>query len=340
MNLPTHTKAVVLTEYNPNLMRAMLSLKIEEMPLPRVNENDVLIKIIASPVNPSDIAFLQGGYNIIKPLPAIPGFEAVGEVIDAGDTFKRLIGKRVNCFSQDENSGCWSEFLVTSGFNCIVADDDLSIQQAATLGINPLTAIGLMEIAFKNNSKTIIINAAGGVVPSFLRVLAEQNDIKTINIFRNEPTGFNPSNYSKHYKLISTDDDFDFKLKTLLTVNEPVTVFDAVGGGLSGILFNAMPSKSDLVVYGGLSNEPIGQVDVLQMIFHDKKIEGFNLNEYIRSNLNRGLANNLAYEANQLVKNGLYSTPIQGEFSLNDIVKGLRTYIKNMSSGKVLITAH
>lgn len=337
MNLPEITRCVVLPENNSNLMRAMLSLKITEMLLPKMSENDVMIKVIASPINPSDIAFLQGGYNVVKPLPAIPGFEAMGEVIGAGENFKELIGTRVNCFSQDEATGCWSEYLVTSGYNCIRVFDELDLHQAATLSINPLTALGLMEKAKDNGSKNIIINAAGGVVPSFLRVLAEQNDMKTINIFRKVPLNFNSNNYPNHFKLCSSDENFLEKLYEILAEEENITAFDAVGGELSGILFNALPKNSQLVVYGGLSNEAIGNVDVLQMIFHNKNIFGFNLNDYIRINTKKGLLETIAYDANELVMNKTYRTPIQGEFALQDVVKGLRTYIKSMSAGKVLL---
>ena len=62
-------KAVLLKAYNKNIIRAMLGLSIEERKVPKPDIDEVIIKVHASPVNPSDIAFIQGSYNIVKSLP-------------------------------------------------------------------------------------------------------------------------------------------------------------------------------------------------------------------------------------------------------------------------------
>jgi NADPH:quinone reductase-like Zn-dependent oxidoreductase len=56
-------KAIILPAYNSNIIRAMLSLRIEEKDIPKPGSNQVLIKIEAAPCNPSDIAFIRGMYN-------------------------------------------------------------------------------------------------------------------------------------------------------------------------------------------------------------------------------------------------------------------------------------
>jgi len=71
-------KAVILPTYNNNLIRALIGMKIEERSIPEPSEGQVQIKMEAAPCNPSDIAFLRGGYNVVKPLPCIPGFEGCG----------------------------------------------------------------------------------------------------------------------------------------------------------------------------------------------------------------------------------------------------------------------
>ena len=70
-------KSVVLPDYNANLIRALIGMKIKEKPIPVPSKDEVLIEMLAAPCNPSDIAFLMGGYNIKKPTPCIPGFEGV-----------------------------------------------------------------------------------------------------------------------------------------------------------------------------------------------------------------------------------------------------------------------
>lgn len=338
MNIPTTTMALVLPEYNANVLRAMLSLQWQEMPLPKLKDHDLLIEVEASPINPSDLAFMQGAYNIVKALPAIPGFEATGRVVATGKESTSWLGKRVSCFSQDEKSGCWAKHLVSSTQNCFQIPEDISLQESATLIINPLTAIGMFEMAQKVKAKTIVMNAAGGRVPALIRVLAAQHQINTLNIFRKKPLDSILAELRQEdLSLISSDENFEQDLKAKFPKEEPVIIFDAVGGLQSGLLFNLASDGSQLVLYGGLSNQALGNVDVLEMIFHRKSVVGFNLNDYIAEKNHQKEREELFKQVLDLVQNPKYSTKIQGEFTMKDASKGIKTYIKNMSAGKVLL---
>ena len=108
MKIPDSTKALVIETYNANLMRALRTMKIVEKPLILPKPGEVLVKMDASPVNPSDIAFLRGMYNINKALPTVPGFEGTGIIIKTGDeTSENLVGRRISFFTQDEGDGAW-----------------------------------------------------------------------------------------------------------------------------------------------------------------------------------------------------------------------------------------
>jgi len=147
----------------------MLGLKVIEADMPIATDNDVIIKVHAAPVNPSDIAFIQGVYNIVKPLPAAPGFEASGKVIDAGKNAKHLIGSNVSCFVQDNRSGTWSEYVVANKNDVILLKDEMDMNQAACFTVNPFTAYGLFEIAKIRESKAIIQSAKARLLFRMLR---------------------------------------------------------------------------------------------------------------------------------------------------------------------------
>jgi len=336
MKIPKSSKAVVLPAYNKNLLRAIISLKIEDVELPKLCADELLIKVLASPCNPSDIAFLQGSYNVVKDLPAIPGFEATGEVIDAGENAKLMIGNRVSCFSQDEKIGCWSEFMISKVQNCIVLKDGLDIFQAATVSINPLTAFGMFEMAMQNSSKTILLNAAGGQVAEFIRAFAKKNNVEVINIFRKKNTFQNIEPTENQINLYSDEENFEENLRLACDGKSNITAFDAVGGFSTGLIFNNLPPKSSIIVYGGLSNEVIGGIDVLDMIFRKKQIIGFNLNDYIEKLKTDGNFKIVVDKIQDMIINGEISTKINETFLLKDIIPGIRAYIKNMSAGKVI----
>ena len=76
------------------------SITLAEIPVPRPGPGEVLVKVFASPINPSDLMFIQGLYGFKKSLPAVPGFEGSGTVVEAGRplmTSKQARNRRANC---------------------------------------------------------------------------------------------------------------------------------------------------------------------------------------------------------------------------------------------------
>ncbi len=336
-HLPEKTKAVVLPAYNENVIRALLGLKYLEIPVPSTGHDEVLVKMEAATCNPSDIAFIRGGYNVKKRLPAIPGFEGAGIVIDAGKEARHLLGSKVSCVVQEDKSGAWAEFSVAKAKNCIVLNEGVSFEQGASLAINPLTSMGLFELAQKKECKAIILSAAGGQVAAFIRNLAIENKIPVINIVRKEEHVKKLGDSGIPYVYNSTDENFAEELKKISLDLGATIAFDAVGGELTALLLNAMPPNSEVVIYGGLSGSHINGLKNLELIFKGKKLYGFNLKDWTRSLTQSEFerATNLVQE--KIIK-GEIRTNIQAVFKLTEAVEGIRTYIKSMSQGKILFT--
>ena len=123
----------------PEFMQAILlqgkgkPLTVGQIPVPRPGRGQVLVRMAAAPINPSDLGFLKGGYGFQKPFPVVPGFEGSGIVVGAGPgVLPRLfVGRRVVCSAQQ--GGSWAEYLVASASQCFPLDRKLSLEQGATL---------------------------------------------------------------------------------------------------------------------------------------------------------------------------------------------------------------
>jgi NADPH:quinone reductase len=94
-------RAVQLRAYDDNLQ----SIAVAEVPVPCPGPGQVLIRVAASPINPSDLMFIRGLYGFKKSLPAIPGFEGSGTVVEvgSGSMARFLKGRRVACAAADPN---------------------------------------------------------------------------------------------------------------------------------------------------------------------------------------------------------------------------------------------
>ena len=329
-------KSVVLPAYNKNILRAILSLEIQEKELPKLNDDEVLIKTHAAPVNPSDVAFIQGGYNIVKQLPAVPGFEGSGVIVDAGKNANDLIKKKVSAFVQTNHDGSWAEYFVARKKDLIILQDDMDMDQAACFTVNPFTAYALMEIALIRESKAIVQNAAGAQVAALIRTMARENEMEVINIVRKAETAAFLKQQGVQHVLNQADDTFEEQLKSLSLQLQATTALDAVGGELAGQMFNAMADDSELVVYGGLSKKPLSGSGLMDVIFKNKIISGFNLMDWKRE-LDTSEFEQVSNELQDKIINGIYKTEIQETVGLDQIVQGLKTYLGNMSGGKILI---
>ncbi|MCK4406135.1 MAG: zinc-binding dehydrogenase [Bacteroidales bacterium] len=334
-NIPNKMKAVILPAYNSNIIRAMLSLRIEEKDIPKPGSNQVLIKIEAAPCNPSDIAFIRGLYNIKKTLPCILGFEGSGTVVDAGNEAQRLLGKRVSCFAKENSNGTWAEYFIAEANNCIIIKEKMDIDQAACFSINPFTAYGLLDIAKQMHTKGIIQNAASGQIGNFIQSMAKKENIKIINIVRKDEHIKLLKKRGEEYVLNSQTEDFEEQLTKLAYEINAVTAFDAVGGEITGQIINAMPPGSKTILYGGLSGQPVSDISTLEIIFKDKTLTGFNLNEWVRE-IGKKRFNEISLILQNMIISGEIRTEIQGKFKLEDVVKAIRQYITNMSEGKIL----
>ncbi len=262
-------KALIIEEYQSNLSAMLKGMKITEIETPKPAGKQVLVKIDGSPCNPSDIAFMRGMYNIHKTLPKAAGFEGTGIVIEAGDDreAQQLLGKRVCTFSHQDENGTWAEFFLTEPTHCIVLKNEMPVEQAACFYVNPFTAYGLFEITLKRGDKGIVQNAAAGVVGAFVGKLTEKEGIPLLNIVRRPAHVELLKSQGEKYVLNSRDKEFESQFREMAHALNATMAFDAVGGDHSGLLLNNMPSKSGLVLYGGVSGEEDPRFCVLGTTF-------------------------------------------------------------------------
>ena len=161
-NLPTTMRAIVIERYGSDPVEAVRGLRVQDRAVPTPKAGQVLVRIEAAPCNPSDLLFLQGKYGVLKNPPAVPGWEGAGTVVASGGGWLAwwLKGKRVACAVQGDHDGTWAEYCVANVKDCIPLRREVHFKQAASLIINPLTAIGLIDTAKRHGHRAAIATAA------------------------------------------------------------------------------------------------------------------------------------------------------------------------------------
>lgn len=315
------------------------SMTLVEKPVPVPSRGQVLVRIAAAPINPSDLLFIRGLYGVRKELPVVPGFEGSGTVVAGGGGFmaRMLLGRRVACTaaSPDIRDGTWAEYLVTSARLAIPLRRDVDLEQAAMMLVNPLSAWALIDIARGGRHRAIVQTAAASALGRMVLRLGHRFGLPVINVVRRaEQVALLQSlSVPLDHVLNSSDTDFDGRLKEVCRRLGATIAFDAVAGDLTARVFRAMPPGSRVLVYGALSHEPC-PIDPASLIFERKQVDGFWLSEWLRG---RGLLSQLRLtgQVQKLLETDLRSE-VQARFPLSAAVEALNRYETNMSGGKVL----
>jgi NADPH:quinone reductase len=283
-NLPQMMRAVVLAAYRENVMEAIDSLCIAERPVPELRHGQVLVRVEAAPCNPSDLLLLQGKYGSLKKLPSVPGWEGAGRVVAGGGGLiaRWLQGKRVACALRDDRDGTWAEYFVAEARDCIPLKRNVSFDEGASLIINPFTAAGLLATARKGNHRAAVQTAAASQLGRMLITMADEAQFPLINIVRRDEQVELLKSMGAQHIFNSSHEHFAVELKSLCKTLEATIAFDAVAGGMTGTLINAMPRGSAVYVYGALSEEPCALIDPVEIVFNEKSIQGFYLGNWLR----------------------------------------------------------
>jgi NADPH2:quinone reductase len=334
-SIPDQMTAVVLDSYT-----GVDALRIERRPVPQPGPNEVLVKVAATPINPSDLAFLEGLYGFKKPTPVVPGFEGSGFVVAVGSGImgRYLNGKRVACVSQARGDGVWAEYMVTPASLAFPLDASVSLQQGAMSVVNPLTAMAFLTFAKEGRHEVIVQTAAASALGQMVNRLCKSEGIQIINIVRREEQKELLKEQGAEIVLNSSATDFPKQLWDVCQQSQSRLAFDAVAGPLTIQLLKAMPVHSKVVVYGGLSYEPT-QIEAGQLIFEGKSIEGFWLTTWMSK---KSFLQSLAIwrRAQKLITTDLKSE-IRMQFPLNEVQNAIKAYQSQMTGGKILlIPAH
>ncbi|MBM4018642.1 MAG: zinc-binding dehydrogenase [Planctomycetes bacterium] len=311
-------------------------LRAVEKPVPRPGPGQVLVRIAAAPVNPSDLKFIVGAYGLRKPLPVVPGIEGSGTVVAAGPgLMARLqVGKRVACLAPESGDGTWAEYMVADARRCIPLRKELTLEQGAMMVVNPWTAWALVDVARRRGHRAAVHTAAAGALGRMLVRLGLRLGFPIIHIVRRAEQAEALRGLGARAVLVSSDGDFDARLAEACRTLGATVAFDAVAGEMTGRVLAAMPPGSTAIVYGSLSEGPV-TANASQFIYEDKRIEGFWLSRWAagrglvgRARLAMGLQKHLATD---------FATEVRARVPLEQAAEAIEDYRRHMTGGKVLI---
>jgi NADPH2:quinone reductase len=310
-----------------------------KIPVPHLQPGQVLIRMAAAPINPSDLGALLGkSYGDEHTYPFTPGVEGSGTVVEAGKGFmpRLLEGRRVACTAQTTAGGTWAEYMVTSAKSCIPLHKNISLEQGATMIVNPLTALAIFQIAKHGNHHAIVSTAAASSLGRMILCLGKRRQMPIIHVVRRQEQVEMVRNRGGEHILNSSEADFVEQLKKMADQLQATLFLDAVGDGMTQQLVEAAPFGSTILLYSNLSTHN-SIIDPSITLVKNLHLDGWFLPNWINEK-NLFQVIQLSQQVQSLMGSDL-QTFVQQRFPLSATMQGVDQYVLNMSAGKILLVA-
>ena len=244
-----------------------LEISLLDVPTPEPAADEVVVRVEATPINPSDLGLLIGAADMStakasgsKTSPVITakvpeaamramagrldqsmpvGNEGAGVVIRTGssDAAKALMGKTVAMIG----GAMYAQYRTLKVRECMVLPSGATPADGASVFVNPLTALGMTETMRREGHKALVHTAAASNLGQMLNRICLKDGIALVNIVRSKEQADILKKIGARYVVDSTAPGFLGDLTNALAETGATIAFDAIGGGkLAGDILNCM----------------------------------------------------------------------------------------------------
>lgn len=250
-----------------------------------LDPGDVLVRILAAPINPADLNTIEGTYGVKPSLPATPGIEGCG-VVEMSHSVDFEEGDKVIFLRR---ASTWASHTTAPSSSLFKLPPDIDVLQAAMLKVNPATAWRLLHgfVALKEG-EWIVQNVGNSAVGRCVIQLARDLGIRTISFVRRpelieELRGLGADH-------VFTDDEAGLAAaRDVLGGANAALAFNAVGGESALRLMKLLRESGVHITYGAMGRKPLTIPNGL-LIFRDIQVRGLWVSRWIE-NAPRGEVN-------------------------------------------------
>jgi NADPH:quinone reductase-like Zn-dependent oxidoreductase len=244
-----------------------LEISLASVPIPEPSADEVVVRVEASPINPSDLGLLVGAADMTtakasgtKDAPVITakvpeaamramagrldesmpvGNEGAGVVIKTGssEAAKALMGKTVAMIG----GAMYAQYRTIRASDCLVLPEGIKPTEGASCFVNPLTSLGMVETMRREGHKALVHTAAASNLGQMLNKICLKDGIGLVNIVRSAEQAEILHKIGAKHVVDSTAPTFMEDLTNALVETGATLAFDAIGGGkLAGQILGCM----------------------------------------------------------------------------------------------------
>ena len=308
-------------------------LQVETRPWPTPAADEAVVEMRAAPINPADLNQIEGKYPVRLGLPATPGFEGAGVVVELGVHAKGLTNGALVILPH--NVGTWQDALAVKAKELVVVPDGIEPLQAAMLKINPLTAWRLLhDYVDLQKGDWLIQNAANSAAGRDVIQIAHELGYKTVNVVR-RPELVDELNAEGGDVVLVDGDNLREEVKSA-TGGAPIRLgLNSVGGDSALRLANCLAPGSTLVSFGAMGLQPL-KIPTGLLIFKDLRFRGIWINKWY-DNATPSERMETFRPLFDMARRGLLKTRIEKAYPLSEVKTAVAHAAQGKRSGKIIL---
>lgn len=333
----TTGRAIVQTVFPGSNPAESMSLVRKEKPRP--SPHNVVVRMIASAVNPVDLIYIRNSFlGRFENKGAVHGSEGVGVVDEIGEGVTSCrVGERVIPlvfwkYYCGRGEGAWQDYVEVAEEDVVPVPDTMSDAVAAQFVINPWTLYGMLYDLQIPKGKYLLQTAAGSVLGRQCIQLAKHWDIKTINIVRRDELKDELTAIGADEVINSEKEDIITRVKEITNGEGAYAGIDAVGGMLFKVVAGNVRDNGTVFIYGTLGSEDV--IVGINDLMREVKISWWNLNAFVENEDNKknGISDILKLMEQKVIM------PLVGQmFTLEEFGKAIIESEKYARGGKIIL---
>ena len=310
-------------------------VEVVDLETPPVGPGEALIDIEAAAINPAHLLTLEGGYGIQPELPAVPGAEGIGKIVEVGSGVTNVKpGDRVMV---PPYTGAWRQQAVVDADKITVSfpPEGDPIQMAMIMANPPTAWLLLKTVVDLKPGDWVIQNAANSAVGQYLMQLAHIYGLKTVNVVRRD--GFDELVARSNGDVCIIDGpDLAERVKAATGGGDIKLAIDAVAGAATQRLADCLAENAAIANYGLLSGEPC-QLSPTDIIFRNISLKGVWLTMWLRGRDSTPVQRAAVYdELRGYIIEGRMRAEIEATYALAQI-KDAVAHAMRQRAGKIVI---
>jgi mitochondrial enoyl-[acyl-carrier protein] reductase / trans-2-enoyl-CoA reductase len=307
-------------------------LRVESRPWPTPAPSGAIVKMRAAPINPADLNQIEGKYPIRAELPATPGFEGAGVVVDLGAKVTNVAAGALVILPH--NVGTWREAVAVKAEELVVVPAGIEPVHAAMLKINPMTAWRLLhDYVDLRGGDWLIQNAANSAAGHAVIQIARELGYKTVNVVRRAEL-INELRAQGGDVVLVDCENLREEVKAATSGALIRLGLNAVGGDSALRLANCLAPGSTLVTFGAMSLQPLKIPNGL-LIFKDLRFRGIWINKWY-DNATKQERMEAFQSLFEMAKRGLLKTKIEKSYPLAEARAAVTHAAQGKRSGKII----